>query len=847
MAMAQDPSIYVDDEPSNDDSMQVRPSHVDESYDDSMYAQPSTQDNDEAPEKDEEEYQPNNRCGVDIGNVLSKRYRNWGYKVQTWRYVDPSGAYPFCMLFCLAYGAENLFPISRTNNGTWHTFDGKYEAWVVRFIRDLGLFDMGVPEDNLKICNEWWEKGEIAFNLNLAQFIDDRLECLMAVFSLVPHCDLWCYTNDERGPFVKRDSREYPFDVQHQRVFFNSLSRCDNWRTMARNCDLENLLKFTNYSFNEIWEYLIIHGPPRKPHTKWVMNWVKDELHRPVITTTIVEQENPDSKPEHETQPSVPKPYKTTMETGRVAEFGAQPSVQKMTIKQRAEWEHGLLKEWNEAKAKPSRPKPMKLPSPEKPEATQHTQKKYKPELQQPREPPPMSITHLLQHVKCQPGGSLPSTQTVHPQTAPEADSDAEPDASQSWGKGKGEPDSDDELDDEIDNYAPEEAAPATRAISWPRMPPGMPPMMQPPTPWQAIWHRRPVRWHSDGQEDNGRQRDRCKEEDMAPEAQPEATHSNPKSILKQRKRMADPTQPCCQPPPTHLGRKPAAVPDDGTDRIAHRSTIPMMTGEQFAYVVDVSTPEQTAANMNCIFCSSDSDALCQDCTEPVCNECIVGELNICVECDRRRLLREPETDEDDSDKDNKLIQHGDSSVTDPAWVAWEQRIKHSMVRSPPGYPARTQGLEVASPPNNDKEQEEAMEAYIEAVIERKMHDIVNMANGGDQPDQRQRPTRTYPATAMKWAAAVNGPNSEVLVKWAAQKKQRSADHHAALTRLRSSPSAPSCSATLNVITPTPLCVGCHKGQPGKYCSFKRCFNCCRTHCLRGSVVCQQPCHKEDD
>ena len=103
MAMAQDPSIYVDDEPPNDDSMQVRPSHVDESYDDSMYAQPSTQDNDEAPEKDEEEHRPNNRCGVDIGNVLSKRYRNWGYKLQTWRYADPSGAYPFCMLFCLAY------------------------------------------------------------------------------------------------------------------------------------------------------------------------------------------------------------------------------------------------------------------------------------------------------------------------------------------------------------------------------------------------------------------------------------------------------------------------------------------------------------------------------------------------------------------------------------------------------------------------------------------------------------------------------------------------------------------------------------------------------------------------
>ena len=805
------PSHYYDD----DYSIQVQwqPSHVDESYDNSMCAQPSTHDNDEAPEKDEEKCQPNNRCGVDIGNVLSKRSTNLGHKVQAWKSADPSGAYAFCMLFCFAYGAENLFLVSRTNNGTWHTFNGKHEAWVVRFIRELGLFDMGVPEDNLKICKEYWEKGKIARDHNLGRFIDDRFDCLMGVSYLVPDCDLWCYTNDERGP-RRQYTTEYPLDAQQREEFFNSTNYCDNWRAMASHWDLENLLKFKHYSFDDIWGYLIIHGPPRKPHTKWLMDCVKDELHgnEPVITSTIVKLENPDSEPEPETQASVPKPCKTTLETGRVAEFGAQPSVQKMTMKRRChpdnwkgtqwnnrdEWEHGRLEEWNEAKAKPSRPKPTKRPSPEKPEATQHTQKKYKYAPRQHREPPPMMSI-----------------------TKPEANSDTdESGVSNTWGEW-GKPDSDDESEFP-------QAAPATGATSWPRMPPGMPPMMPPPTPLQAIWKGSPVGWHSDGQEDNGRQRDRCKEEDMAPEAQPEATHSEPKSTLKKKKRMAGPTQPS-HPPPAHLGgRKPAAVPDDGTDRIAHRSTIPM---------TDVLTPEQTAAIRTCILCSRESDALCQDCTEPVCNGCIVEELNICVKCDSRIL--EPKTDEDDSDKDHHS-----------AWVAREQHVNHSMVRTPPSVsPARTQGPEVASPPNSDKDQEqEAMKAFIEAAIERKMHDFIIRANeDGDQPDQPDpRPTRTFPATAMKWALATNGPNSDKgLEKWAARHKQRAADHQARITRLRSSPSAPSCSVTLTVTTPTTLCVGCHNGQPGKYCTFLRCFNCCRDH--RGSAVCKHPCHHDNE
>ena len=202
-------------------------------------------------------------------------------------------------------------------------------------------------------------------------------------------------------------------------------------------------------------------------------------------------------------------------------------------------------------------------------------------------------------------------------------DSDGEPDDDESWGKWKGQPKFK-KCRGETDN-APEadndnDTAPTTRAISWPRMRPGMPPMM--PPHWEApAWQS----FHQWGEE--RQQRDRCKEEDMAPEAQPEATHSKPKSILK-NKRMAGTTQPC-QPMPaphTEIGRKPAAVPDgqSGTDRTAYGRLIPVLAGGVY-----VLTPEQTAATTNCRFCLSESDMYCEDCMEPVCDACIVREPNI--------------------------------------------------------------------------------------------------------------------------------------------------------------------------------------------------------------------------
>ena len=184
------------------------------------------------------------------------------------------------------------------------------------------------------------------------------------------------------------------------------------------------------------------------------------------------------------------------------------------------------------------------------------------------------------------------------------------------------------------------------------------------------------------------------------------------------------------------------------------------------------------------------------------------------------------------------MIQHGDSSVTDPA------SAQLAIVSSPSESPEEeAQGPKVASPLNNDKEQQEAIEAWLESMMERKIHSIVEtaiMSNRG-QPDQHQRPTRTFPSTAIKWAAAMAGPNSEGPVKWAEKKVQRAHDH-AVRTKSSSSTSwHQGTQPTLSVITHTPFCEGCHKGPPGKYCTFRRCTNCCRTH--RGSEVCQHPCH----
>ena len=97
------------------------------------------------------------------------------------------GAYAFCLFFIIRYGPENLFIISRTNTGEWHSMHQGHqiESWVVRFVRSMGIFVTGVPTKNMRICTDRSGKngkGPCASTFELTHMVDDHLECLWSVF-----------------------------------------------------------------------------------------------------------------------------------------------------------------------------------------------------------------------------------------------------------------------------------------------------------------------------------------------------------------------------------------------------------------------------------------------------------------------------------------------------------------------------------------------------------------------------------------------------------------------------------------------------------------------------------------
>ena len=96
------------------------------------------------------------------------------------------GAYAFIVCFILRFGAEQLFVISRTQRGSWwSSFRGRtVEAWVVRFIRALGLFDMGMPERHMSVCADrrgLKGKGPPSLQYDLTHFVDNSDQCGYAV------------------------------------------------------------------------------------------------------------------------------------------------------------------------------------------------------------------------------------------------------------------------------------------------------------------------------------------------------------------------------------------------------------------------------------------------------------------------------------------------------------------------------------------------------------------------------------------------------------------------------------------------------------------------------------------
>ena len=148
--------------------------------------------------------------------------------------------------------------IARTVHGSWHTRSGKSESWVVRFLRDLGLMDMGVLDKNIELCKNDSDKGSIAFNHCIGAMIDESYDCLQAVHRCLPECEKLCYSNSEDGPNRPTE----PFE----NTFWGTVEyHHPDWRAMARRFKLDTLV-FPSSSFDAVWDQLLAWGPPNAPH-----------------------------------------------------------------------------------------------------------------------------------------------------------------------------------------------------------------------------------------------------------------------------------------------------------------------------------------------------------------------------------------------------------------------------------------------------------------------------------------------------------------------------------------------------------------------------------------------------
>ena len=113
------------------------------------------------------------KVGVDLGDVMSTRDPG-GAKQEgddLYKAVTP-GFFAFALLFGMAHGLENLYIVSRTHSGKWYSYHKKYghvEAWTVRFVRQTGLVEMGMPLNHLHLCErKSGEKGKGAIASNWA-------------------------------------------------------------------------------------------------------------------------------------------------------------------------------------------------------------------------------------------------------------------------------------------------------------------------------------------------------------------------------------------------------------------------------------------------------------------------------------------------------------------------------------------------------------------------------------------------------------------------------------------------------------------------------------------------------
>jgi len=208
--------------------------------------------------------------GLDVGGVLSKLHAEDAH-LAPWLSAMP-GAFPFLILFGVTHGYDNLWVISRTNTGTWFTKESAKSAnpvehWVVRFLRQLGLFKLGVPEDQVLFCTARsgrFGKGPLAAAARLTHFVDDRPSCLKSV--LTDPCG-------NAGESIRRHGFQILFLgpgvtlSEHEAKVLEELDSCHRRDKCSIAHDFKHIASELDLAFwndTGLWDWLSDQGPPKR-------------------------------------------------------------------------------------------------------------------------------------------------------------------------------------------------------------------------------------------------------------------------------------------------------------------------------------------------------------------------------------------------------------------------------------------------------------------------------------------------------------------------------------------------------------------------------------------------------
>ena len=192
------------------------------------------------------------RLGLDVHHVISVAAP---HGTPAFQLVD-TDVYIFIVLYKLVHGLDGLYVCSRINSSSleWTASNGDHRKhFVLKFLEEIGLLDMGLPRQNIESCMTFGEKGSFAQRHHLRCFVDDRFECLAGIHHSSPDTELVQYDNGTqfKGWFRANKScrRSDDFDEIFEKIWVMS-----DWRELAKWCSLP--------TDDAVWSWLGERVPP---------------------------------------------------------------------------------------------------------------------------------------------------------------------------------------------------------------------------------------------------------------------------------------------------------------------------------------------------------------------------------------------------------------------------------------------------------------------------------------------------------------------------------------------------------------------------------------------------------